>query len=83
MDEWAGARTFLDNRVVLRDPRHVDYAFVPAADRPALGLVHDHACWVSGCACATAAVTQLQTSAVRSARAATPPPPASGRPAIR
>jgi hypothetical protein len=33
---------------VTRDPSRVNYAFVPAADRPRLGLVHDHAYWVSG-----------------------------------
>jgi hypothetical protein len=32
---------------VERDPWRVNYAFVPAADRPRLGLVHDHAYWVS------------------------------------
>ena len=46
-DEWEGARAFLAASVVQRDPPRVDYAFVPAADRPGLGLVHDHAYWVS------------------------------------
>ena len=84
MDEWAGARTFLDNRVVLRDPRRVDYAFVPAADRPALGLVHDHAYWVSELRVRDRG-GDPDTDPARgeiSARSA-PPPPASGRPAIR
>jgi hypothetical protein len=33
---------------VTRDPSRVDYALVPDTDRPALGLRHDHAYWVSG-----------------------------------
>jgi len=47
-DAWDAARDFLGEARVTRDPGQVDYAFVPAADRPALGLVHDHAYWVSG-----------------------------------
>jgi hypothetical protein len=46
-DDWRGARSFMAGAVVQRDPRRVDYAFVPDADRPRLGLVHDHAYWVS------------------------------------
>ena len=46
-DEWGGARSFLAASVVERDPYRVDYAFVPAADRSRLGLVHDHAYWIS------------------------------------
>ncbi|MGH2762527.1 MAG: alpha/beta hydrolase-fold protein, partial [Thermoleophilaceae bacterium] len=48
VDEWEAARDFLGEARVVRDPWRVNYAFVPAADRPALGLVHDHAYWVSG-----------------------------------
>ena len=48
LDEWSAARDFLGNARVTRDPSRVDYAFFPAADRPKLGLVHDHAYWVSG-----------------------------------
>ncbi len=47
-DEWAAAVPFVSDAVSVRDPRRVDYAFVPADDRPALGLVRDHAYWVSG-----------------------------------
>jgi len=47
-DAWGSARDFLGESTVKRDPSRVDYAFVPAADRPALGLVHDHAYWLSG-----------------------------------
>ena len=46
-DEWAAARDFLGAAAVKRDPSRVDYAFLPDADRPKLGLVHDHAYWVS------------------------------------
>ncbi len=46
-DAWDAARDFLGESRVKRDPGRVDYAFVPAADRPALGLVHDHAYWLS------------------------------------
>jgi hypothetical protein len=46
-DRWEGARAALAASVVQRDPHRVDYAFVPEADRPGLGLVHDHAYWVS------------------------------------
>ena len=46
--------------VVQRDPTRVDYAFVPAADRRRLGLVHDHAYWVSHLrAPATAGAAQI------------------------
>jgi hypothetical protein len=46
-DEWEGARAFLVASVLQPDPRRVDYAFVPQADNGRLGLVHDHAYWVS------------------------------------
>jgi Putative esterase len=46
-DEWEAAQAFLVGSVVQRDPRRVDYAFVLDADRRRLGLVHDHAYWVS------------------------------------
>jgi dienelactone hydrolase len=44
-DEWRAARAFLAASVVQHDPNRVDYAFLPGEDR--LGLVHDHAYWVS------------------------------------
>jgi hypothetical protein len=47
-DRWEGARAALVGAVVQRDPRRVDYAFLPAGDNRRLGLVHDHAYWVSG-----------------------------------
>jgi hypothetical protein len=44
-DEWRAARAFLAASVVQHDPNRVDYAFLPGED--GLGLVHDHAYWVS------------------------------------
>ncbi|MGH2956290.1 MAG: hypothetical protein ACRDL6_04765, partial [Solirubrobacterales bacterium] len=48
LDEWDAARDFLGDAQVARDPSRVDYAFFPAADRPSLDLIHDHAYWVHG-----------------------------------
>lgn len=48
LDGWTAARDFLGESRVKRDPGRVNYAFMPAADRPKLGLMHDHAYWVSG-----------------------------------
>jgi len=48
LDEWGAARDFLGDERVTRDPGRVDYALLPAADREQLGLVHNHAYWVSG-----------------------------------
>lgn len=42
------AREFLGEGRVTRDPSHVTFAYVPATDDALLGLVHDHAYWVSG-----------------------------------
>jgi hypothetical protein len=39
---------FLGRAHVDRDPFHVTFRYVPAADDKALGLVHDHAYWISG-----------------------------------
>ncbi len=47
LDEWGAARDFLGDVRVTRDPGRVDYALLPAADRQQLGLVHNHAYWVS------------------------------------
>ena len=63
IDQWVTARNFLGNATVTHDPSRVDYAFFPAADRPAQGLVHDHAYWVSG-------LEARDTSAGPSAKAA-------------
>lgn len=40
-DEWFG------DVVVDRNPSHVTFRYLPASDDAALGLVHDHAYWVS------------------------------------
>jgi len=42
------ATQFLGESRVDRNPHHVSFAYVPASDDAALGLVHDHAYWVSG-----------------------------------
>jgi hypothetical protein len=41
------ARDFLGTAQVDRDPAHVTFAYVPQSDDAGLGLVHDHAYWVS------------------------------------
>jgi hypothetical protein len=46
--DFPAARDFLGDRAAVRDPAHVSFAYVPASDAPDLGLVHDHAYWVSG-----------------------------------
>ena len=46
-DEWGPGRDFLDYSRVVRDPSRVDYGIMPAADRPRLGLVANHAYWLS------------------------------------
>ncbi|HEV2369262.1 MAG TPA: hypothetical protein VGR90_05270 [Acidimicrobiales bacterium] len=39
---------FLDDTLVDRSPAHVTFSYLPVTDDVALGLVHDHAYWVSG-----------------------------------
>ena len=41
------APAFLGDAHVDRNPPHVTFAYVPDADDPGLGLVHDHAYWLS------------------------------------
>jgi hypothetical protein len=41
------AAEFLGDAAVERDPHHVTYSYAPASDDVGLGLVHDHAYWVS------------------------------------
>jgi hypothetical protein len=56
---------FLDNPVVERDPAHVSFSYLPVTDDSALGLVHNHAYWVSGVKLAhggTAPITGDQVS---------------------
>ena len=45
--DYPFAAAFLGDGFVDRDPPHVTFAYLPATDEPALGLVHDHAYWVS------------------------------------
>jgi hypothetical protein len=45
--DYPFAAAFLGDGHVDRNPPHVTFAYVPAADDPDLGLVHDHAYWVS------------------------------------
>ena len=47
LDEWDAAKEFLGRSTVKRDPSRVDYALMPDTFRGDLGLVHDHAYWVS------------------------------------
>jgi hypothetical protein len=47
-DQFAPAAAFLDSAVVDLDPAHVTYVVDPAADRRPLGIVGNHAYWVSG-----------------------------------
>ncbi|MDX1658087.1 MAG: hypothetical protein R3343_04640 [Nitriliruptorales bacterium] len=42
-----GAVEFLGDSAVDREPVHVTFSYLPATDVPELGLVHDHAYWVS------------------------------------
>jgi len=47
-DEYTPAADFLGNARVERDPAHVTYVVDDARNHPELGLVGDHAYWVSG-----------------------------------
>ncbi len=47
LDDFPMAAEFLGDAAVDRNPVHVTFAYVPASDDAALGLVHDHAYWVS------------------------------------
>jgi putative cell wall-binding protein len=46
-DEYPGTADFLGQATVDRNPAHVTFAHLPASDDTELGLVHDHAYWVS------------------------------------
>ncbi len=45
--DYPFAADFLGDGFVDRNPPHVTFAYVPAADDASLGLVHDHGYWVS------------------------------------
>jgi hypothetical protein len=47
LDRWGPGRDWLGDARVVRDPARVTLRIAPAMDRPALGLVHDHAYWVA------------------------------------
>ena len=47
LDEWGAAANFLGDHRAKRRPARFDYAFMPQADRPDLGLRHNHAYWIS------------------------------------
>jgi hypothetical protein len=47
-DQFAPAAAFLGSATVDPDPAHVTYVVDTARDRPSLGIVGDHAYWVSG-----------------------------------
>lgn len=48
LDDFPTARDFLSDALVDRDPAHVTFAYIPASDNTELGLIHNHAYWVSG-----------------------------------
>lgn len=47
-DQYAPVAAFLGDSDVDRDPRHVSYTVNPAMDFPDVGMVGDHAYWLSG-----------------------------------
>jgi hypothetical protein len=47
VDEWEAAKRFLGSARVKRAPNRVNHALMPDTFRASLGLVHDHAYWVS------------------------------------
>lgn len=67
LDEWGPGRDWLGSARISRDPTHVVYRAMPEMDRPALGLRHDHAYWVSGIVVAAGARSGL-VDAVSTAR---------------
>ena len=48
VDHWEPGRDFLGLSTIDPTPSHVTYRRVAAQDAPKLGLVHDHAYWISG-----------------------------------
>jgi pimeloyl-ACP methyl ester carboxylesterase len=53
IDQWGPGQIWLQDVLVDRNPAHVVYRAMPGADDPTLGLVHDHAYWVSDIVVAT------------------------------
>lgn len=58
------ARQFVGDGSVTRDPSHVTFAYVPATDSASLGLVHDHAYWISGAELADTLTSPLPKAVV-------------------
>lgn len=48
LDEWGPGRDFLGDATIDPRPSQVTYRAVPGQDAPKLGIVHDHAYWISG-----------------------------------
>jgi dienelactone hydrolase len=46
-DDWAPAAKALGDPTVTRNPTRIDFGYYPSLDDRRLGLVHDHAYWVS------------------------------------
>ena len=59
MDEWGPGRDWLGSAAVDLSPRHVTYRALPEMDRASLGLVHDHAYWISDISVAAGARSGL------------------------
>jgi hypothetical protein len=47
-DQFAPAAAFLGKAAVVRNPAHVTYVLEPARNHPEIGVLGDHAYWVSG-----------------------------------
>jgi hypothetical protein len=56
-DQFAPAAAFLGTSTVDYDPAHVTYVVDTARDRPSLGIVGNHAYWVSGLTLRSSSVT--------------------------
>ncbi|MEX2556879.1 MAG: prolyl oligopeptidase family serine peptidase [Actinomycetota bacterium] len=59
LDEWGPGRDFLGAAKLDPAPSHITLRVVPGQDVPKLGLVHDHAYWLSGVRVAQGAESAL------------------------
>jgi hypothetical protein len=73
------AAAFLGEARVERHPSRVSFVYAPGTDDAALGLVHDHAYWVSGLRLAGAAADRGVIEAVSHASGRGDPPSQAGR----
>jgi hypothetical protein len=73
------AAPFLGESKVERNPAHVSFAYAPGADDAALGLVHDHAYWVSGLRLAGTTAARGVIEAVSHASGLGDPPSRAGQ----